>query len=194
MPAANKKIYLANIKFILPYIMKNLTSSQSGKIPIILQESQGESTDKNNEAVDTLESYPGTSLELQSGKNWDDKIVNESSVQLELNKSSQARGSKRKQFLDEPNRSSLRYKRIKPVADDLRKMFLISLLDEINEMSFEQMKTFKRKVLHLIDEIMAPTTACLHQFQSILHQPSSSMSQLAISYTPDNSANAFSNI
>nr|CAD7412957.1 unnamed protein product [Timema poppensis] len=48
------------------------------------------------------------------------------------------------------------------------KMFLLSLLPELDEMTDQQMKIFKRKVLHLIDDIMlmAPDTSTQSMYSS----------------------------
>ncbi|CAG9790912.1 unnamed protein product [Diatraea saccharalis] len=54
----------------------------------------------------------------------------------------------------EPSIKYLQHKTSLDKVNDSRKMFLLSLLPEINELTESQMKCFRRKVLALLDEIV----------------------------------------
>jgi hypothetical protein len=70
-----------------------------------------------------------------------------------------SQGRKRKYELSKVDQSFIEFCEQKKYDTDPRKMFLMSLLPEIQEMSDSQMKQFKRRVLMLIDDILgdAPT-------------------------------------
>lgn len=136
-----RKYYLTDVmQFVLPYI-KSISTAQSSNMP------ESDSLQDTKEEYMTETSDAANSLFAQ--------------YDVDSSTSSQARGNQSKRSIDEEDYCEESIMRPKS-DDDLRKMFLLSLLDEVNQMTDDQMKKFKRKVLALIDEIMVPTSPYNH--------------------------------
>lgn len=65
------------------------------------------------------------------------------------------------------------------------KMFLLSLIPELEEFSDSQIKIFKRRVFNVIDEIATPSQPQCSSFLTLLSPQSDSSNTLGISHTSD---------
>jgi Alcohol dehydrogenase transcription factor Myb/SANT-like. len=132
---SSKPYYLSRfMSFILPYIKTNsVCDDMSGNVPSPTQH-------ENDDARTTTDfSEPSK----QQGKYTDNDQIQPV--------------KKQKLKLYEPDKSTERLQargmENTSTNENARKMFLLSLLPEINDMTENQMKIFRRKVLQLIDEI-----------------------------------------
>jgi hypothetical protein len=116
------------MSFVLPYIKTNHTyEDTSSTVPSPSQAEQCDVPDKMDfpEPSDDEQRYAGSEQTVTVKKRKD-----------KLNEYLQPREAENTRTNDNP-----------------RKMFLLSLLPEINDMTENQMRVFRRKVLQLIDEI-----------------------------------------
>lgn len=132
---ASKPYYLSKfMSFILPYIKTNsVCDDMSGNVPSPTQP-------ENDDAPSTTD-FP------EASKKQRKYTENEQALPVK----------KQKIKLYEPEKSTecLKASGVENTStnENPRKMFLLSLLPEINDMTEIQMKIFRRKVLLLIDEI-----------------------------------------
>lgn len=132
---ASKPYYLSKfMSFVLPYIKTNsVCDDVSGNVPSPTQP-------ENDDAQSTTD-FPEPSNKLRKyTENEQTQPVKKQKIKLyEPDKSTEclkARGMENTSTNENP-----------------RKMFLLSLLPEISDMTENQMKIFRRKVLQLIDDI-----------------------------------------
>lgn len=132
---ASKPYYLNKfMSFILPYIKTNsVCDDMFGNVPSPTQP-------EKDYAPSTTDFLEPSKQQRKYKENEQTQPVKKQKIKLyDLDKSTeclQARGMENTSTDDNP-----------------RKMFLLSLLPEINDMTENQMKIFRRKVLQLIDEI-----------------------------------------
>jgi hypothetical protein len=129
------------MQFLLPFVKPSAPNRDSqGNLPLPPPD-----TDKSDSEDDVDCDEIDTLPEMQA------------SVQETEPAPKKSHGKKTKYELSKVNQSFIEYceqRKRKKYDNDPRKMFLMSLLPEIHEMSDSQMKQFKRRVLVLIDDIL----------------------------------------
>jgi hypothetical protein len=129
------------MQFLLPFVKPNAPNTDSQlnlPSPPPDTDKSGSENDVDCDKVDTLP-------EMQA------------SVQETEPAPKKSQGKKKKYELSKVDQSFIEFceqRKKKKYDNDPRKMFLMSLLPEIHEMSYSQMKLFKRRVLVLIDDIL----------------------------------------
>ncbi|XP_023222828.1 uncharacterized protein LOC111624252 [Centruroides sculpturatus] len=152
-----KPYYLSEImQFIVPYVKLTSNADHPKNIP-----SPPKSEEQTDDEITNNEDVTEDDIEQDSSSSKDLEIVQENarepSIQMEN------RGIKRKSHISDYDKSFIEFvqsRKCNKTDVNPRKMFLLSLLPEINEMTEAQMKKFKRKVLELIDEISSDD--CTH--------------------------------
>lgn len=166
--AKKKKYYLTEaMNFILPYVKPHVKASGDNhdddddgcgndnvKEDVYHASSSKEKSDKKEDIVSEItEEMPPQS-------------VNQSCTKIDINSKRHAPKEVDRPFTYIPREDQLAHRSNR---DETRRYFLLSLLDEVNKMTEEQMRVFKRKVFVLIDDIMTlPTTDIIH-YQYHLH-------------------------
>lgn len=206
--AKKKKYYLTDImQFIIPFI-KTATPSQSGN----LTENEV-SQDLQEDEVNVEPSAEMSGEEIQNGGSLKEIFSSEnnnsvgkpgptSKQNIKTNPSS-AQESKQsdetpkkkvlrcKKPMDEVDKTFVNYLKSREqrheanTASNTRKEFLMSLLDETEDMTMDQWKLFKRRVFKLIDEIKSPSRVFVEQFHNELQSPSPQASIIFTSPEPE---------
>ncbi|KAL3273910.1 hypothetical protein HHI36_015337 [Cryptolaemus montrouzieri] len=150
-----KKYYLTDVmQFAIPYI--KLSGTTSNRLPNITKTEEIEiddpqQTDQNEIQSDssftenlscTLSSIPVTSVQSVSSKRNEvhERKLNEIDERID-------------EYLKD------RMKKVDDSTSNANKMFLLSLLPDLNTMTPTQIRTFKRKVVCLIDDILTQSTS-----------------------------------
>jgi hypothetical protein len=133
------------MQFLLPFVKPSATNMDSqATLP-----SPPPDTDKSGSEDDDVDSKVYTLPEMQAGGQETEPAPKKS------------QGKKKRYELskvDQPFFELCEQRKKRKYDFDPRKMFLMSLLPEIHEMSDLQMKQFKRRVLMLIDDILGDAT------------------------------------
>ncbi|CAH1997703.1 unnamed protein product [Acanthoscelides obtectus] len=145
-PSANdpgvkkRKYYLTDfMQFVAPYV-----KSYSSSIPEPPEVDMTESQDTTDIAVE--EDNEESNIYRPTGTQHHPTTAN--------NTTTNTRKLKRKKTSDEVDSAIVKYlERHNQSTENTRKMFLLSLMDEVTSMTDEQWKLFKRRTLNLIDEI-----------------------------------------
>ncbi|XP_025414168.1 uncharacterized protein LOC112686182 isoform X2 [Sipha flava] len=149
----SKKPYYLNehLQFLLPYVKPStdLTTSRNLSSPTPDHESE------NNKQSDTEDQDEDLT---QQEQNLSDKITNENhekghSPEKQIKGTNKKRKSEVSQ-VDQSFIDFMKLKKTKMCGEDPRKMFLLSLLPDINIMTDKQMRMFKKKVLEVVDDIL----------------------------------------
>lgn len=176
------------MQFVLPYV-KTTTPLHASNLPeknTINSDDKAEtggepSLEEDREAASTEASdyQPNNPFFQTEQCNSDVTERNLPSAEVPQSKNSSippTKISKRKRPLDEVDRTFVNFmkERQRQVgeSENTRKMFLLSLLDEITNMSDQQWKLFKRRTLNVIDEIMTPSRTYINQFEDSLRTSS----------------------
>lgn len=130
------------MQFVLPYVRPVVHTDATGNLPNPPQDN--EQMDQINERLNEIQS--------------EEEIYESTSESTSQSVSQTFKKPKRKikPCNNEVDRAFVDYlqEKKKPNDEDHRKMFLASLLPEVNKLTDEQMRKFKLKVLMLLDEIM----------------------------------------
>lgn len=205
--AKKKQYYLTDVmQFVLPYVktaiplhasnlperytMNSEEETETGDEPTLEEDSEAAST----EPSDYQPNNPFFQTE-QSNSDVTEKNPPSAEVpQPKIYSTPQTRVNKRKRPLDEVDRTFVHFlkerQRQGGEAQNTRKMFLLSLLDEVTNMSDQQWKLFKRRTLNVIDEIITPSRTYLNQFEDNLQassEASSRESMLTMTSPPNSS-------
>lgn len=175
-----KKPYYLNeyLQFLLPYVKPNTDITNPGNLPS--PTSDNEITFENNEQSDTEVQDEDI---IQQEEYLTDKIINIEKPNNEkgrlplVQERNQGKGNKKKRKLDvsEVDKSFIDFvnmKKEKSCETDPRKMFLLSLLPDIKNMTDQQMRMFKKKVLDLVDDILTENPTPQHQLPITMFNPS----------------------
>jgi hypothetical protein len=179
------------MQFLLPYVKVNTTSDIPGNLPSPGEHEcdYGEIQEKECNDFNVVESATEqnkrqTFSELQRGMAADD-----TSSWVKKRKTSSASSDVDKSFMEFVNMKKHRF----ASDNDHRKQFLLSLLPDVKEVTDNQMRRFKRKVLELVEDfwmmvrltvlpphILPYQTAVLHhlmdpvqQYNNLLHPATS---------------------
>lgn len=166
-----KKPYYLNemLHFLLPYVkpysiemsgQENMSSSD--QITIKNENDFEIDTDNLNEepTLDSIQETEWASVEedIASSEILSNQVNEEIEAAPEKSRNNVNKGKKRKKEISDIDKLSTQssgYGPYKLDEDNSRRMFLLSLLPELNEMNDRQMKLFKRRVLALIDDVLA---------------------------------------
>jgi len=175
-----KKPYYLNeyLQFLLPYVKPNTDITNAGNLPS--PTSDNEITFENNEQSDTEVQDEDI---VQKEEYLTNKIINIEKPNNEkgrlplIHERNQGKGNKIKRKLDvsEVDQSFIDFvnmKKEKSCETDPRKMFLLSLLPDIKNMTDQQMRMFKKKVLNLVDDILTENPTPQHQLPITMSNPS----------------------
>lgn len=148
---AKKKYYLEDsMQFLIPYIKGHNTEEPSGNLDINIEKetsNQSEEEARNaegifmEEVVDNIQPHTSGRSSTSPPMSWRRKLKS---------KSSDSVGTENiiaEYFLN-------RNKKITENEEDFIKSFLNSLVPDLRQMSTEQLRRFKRKVLEFIDDIL----------------------------------------
>lgn len=187
--AKKKQYYLTDVmQFVLPFVKTGVplhASNLPEKNPMLLEEETetvGEPTLQEDPEVASTEAsdyQPNNPLFQTEATNIEATEINPVSAELPQPKSSSTphtRANKRRRPLDEVDKTFVNFLKERQRQDgeaaNTRKMFLLSLLDEVTSMSDQQWKLFKRRTLNVIDEIMTPARSYINQFEGDLRTSS----------------------
>lgn len=174
-----KKPYYLNeyLQFLLPFIKPNTDLITSRNLPSPISEHGV--LFKNNEQSETGDQYEDL---VKREKYLSDKITSIESPSHErsripvLQEHNQAKGTnkKRKYDVSQIDQSFIDLVNIKKkmCKEDPRKMFLLSLLPDINTMTDKQMRMFKKKVLDVVDDILTENLTLKNQIPITISIPS----------------------
>lgn len=206
--AKKKQYYLTDcMQFILPYVKTSIPlhasnlperntmnleeETETGDEPTMEQDSEASSNEASNYQPNNPFFEPD-----KSNSNVTEIISPSAEVpQPQISSTPQTTVNKRKRPLDEVDKTFVNYmkerQRQGTEAENTRRMFLLSLLDEVTNMSNEQWRLFKRRTLHIIDEIMTPSRTYINQFEDSLQASSCVSRESFTSYSNSNSQLSF---
>lgn len=122
------------MEFVLPFV--KLIPRHSGFVAPIIE--SGDTDEENNDILENGQSPHNSQL-------FDIEILQQEPP--------------RKRIRTEPIVKQIHKNSIERV-DDSRRLFLLSLLPEVNELTESQMRAFRRRILSLIDEIVDTPNQC----------------------------------
>ena len=182
--AKSKKPYYLNdsLQFLLPFVKTNAPDSDTqGNLPSPVAkepetiESENESEDENHEVQNEIAVEDPDVTELT------EPVARRGGT---VQKAAKNKAKKRKSDVLDPDRAFVQFcesRKNRSEDVDSNKMFLLSLLSDVNQMNPQQTRRFKKQVMNLIDEILdEPLSVASSNANSgqsaILHTPSAASS------------------
>lgn len=195
----SKKPYYLNehLQFLLPYVKPSTDLTTSGNLlptpdhDILLENNEQSDTEDQDEDLVQQEQY------------FSDKIISKNHEEVRSPEEQTKGTKKRKSELSQADQSFIDFvkmKKTKMCGEDPRRMYLLSLLPDINAMTDKQMRMFKRKVSDVIDDILnenpTPQNQTPTSNTSITSRAQTAFSNYSGSslYTYNNSHNSFTPI
>lgn len=173
-----KKLYYLHeeLQFVLPFVKAIVHTDEPGNIPV-----PPEVNTENIESNSTTDEVPCTqattnTLETPSSGSVDSNTFKKPKIRKVTNEADKA-------FVD-----WIKKKEIK--TDSARKMFLLSLLPDVENLSEEQMRKFRIKVLLLLEEMQSDQS---QQPQQHDNHPIQQSQQYRDTYSPISSVDSISN-
>lgn len=136
-----KKLYYLHeeLQFLLPFVKSIVHTNEPGNIPIPPKENTDESSSTTDEVPCTQK--PTDTLETPSSRSDESNSFKKPKIRKVTNEADKA-------FVDWIKKKETK-------TDSARKMFLLSLLPDVENLSEEQMRKFRIKVLLLLEEIQS---------------------------------------
>lgn len=185
------------MQFLLPYVKPSTDLTTSGNLPsptpdhdILLENNEQSDTEDQDEDLVQQEQYFSDKI---TSKNHDVRSPEEKTKGTKKRKSELSQADQ--SFID-----FVKMKKTKMCGEDPRRMYLLSLLPDINAMTDKQMRIFKKKVSDVIDDILnenpTPQNQTPTSNTSITSRPQTAFSNYSGSslYTYNNSHNSFTPI
>jgi len=182
----------------LPYVKPSTDLTTSGNLPsptpdhdILLENNEQSDAEDQDEDL------------VQQEQHVSDKIISENQEKVRSPEEKTKGMKKRKSELSQADQSFIDFvkmKKTKMCGEDPRRMYLLSLLPDVNAMTDKQMRMFKKKVSNLIDDILTENPTPQNQTPTLNTlsntRPQSAFSNYSGSslYTYNNSHNSFTPI